>query len=241
MKPLRVGSILTALVLLAPAFARADGMLQQLPADGAWVRFRVLTVIEDQDGVQTRSDGYVTMSSVGVVTEDNERCRWLELTWKLDEMEGEYFSVVKLLIPERHLQKGEIPLDHAKRIWAKQWDRGKEAELVTDHPNHGDLHWYLAGPLQESKKPAEVKKVEYQSGTLTCEDGVVGSTRWNSRNEKYDALCKMWFHEKAAFGVAAAEVQVTGKQDGKLVGTWHRTLILTDTGENAKTQMPEGH
>ena len=151
MKPLCVGSFLIALALLAPAFAQADGLLQRLPADGTWARFRLLAVVEDQDGVQTKEDGYLTMSSVGVVTENDERCRWIELVYQWDGREGEY-DVSKWLIPERRLQKGEIPLDHVKRSWGKMW--GKEARLDTDITRNrtGDLHLILAGPLQETKK-----------------------------------------------------------------------------------------
>jgi hypothetical protein len=239
MKPLRVGSFLIALALLAPAFARADGMLQRLPADGAWARFRMLTVTEDQDGVETKLDGYLTMSSVGVVTENDERCRWIERVHQWDGKEGEYTNVSKWLIPERRLQKGEIPMDHVKRVWVKQW--GKEARIDTDSTRYGEMHWYLAGPLQETKKLTEVKKVEYQNGTLTCEDGVVGRTRYDMQDLKFDAMSKIWFHEKAAFGVAAAEVQTIGKLDGSPFGKWNWTLILTDTGQNAKTRLPESN
>ena len=240
MKPLRIGSFLIALALLAPAFARADGMLQRLPADGAWARFRFLGMVEDQDGVQTKEDGYLTTSSVGVVTENDERCRWIELVYQWDGREGEY-DVSKWLIPERRLQKGEIPLDHVKRVWGKMW--GKEARLYTDSTRnrYGNDYLILAGPLQETKKLTEVKKVEYQNGTLTCEDGVVGRTRWDREDMKFDAMSKIWFHEKAAFGVAAAEVQIIGKQDGSVFGKWNWTLILTDTGQDAKTRLPESN
>ncbi len=54
---------------VAPSAAVADGLLYQLPKDGAWVLFD-LKMETTRGDEQKTGDGSLRMSSVGIVTED---------------------------------------------------------------------------------------------------------------------------------------------------------------------------
>ena len=137
-------SITTAAVFVALAAgpARADGLLYQLPEDGAWVRFDVK--ITSQRTENTRKER-ITMRSVGRMDDSNERCRWIE--FKLPEEEST--QITKVLIAEKYLKKGENPLDHVLRAWRK---RGAGIPVSLVKPRGFWLLVLLAGPLDDVKK-----------------------------------------------------------------------------------------
>src|SRR5438034_979565 len=71
-------------VLLVPVAGRADGLLQQLPEEGSWVRFDIETQHFDRKTGALRESpkesGSLTISSVGKATVGVEACRYIE--WK---------------------------------------------------------------------------------------------------------------------------------------------------------------
>jgi len=94
---------------MIPNATLAGGLLEQLHADGAWVKFDL--DIDGPRGQPREGPQTLTMSSVGVVTVDGAKCRWIELKIvpKADENHPEF---VKLLVPERFLTANEDPMHH---------------------------------------------------------------------------------------------------------------------------------
>jgi hypothetical protein len=117
-------SIVFAGLFLAVAHAqtvRGDGLIYQLPADGAQVRYDTeLALSAGEQDVKVK--GSVTVSSVGQTTENGEKCRWIEFK-TINPEDGQDRSVIsKVLIPEKHLGKGQSAADNVIRVWIKEGD-----------------------------------------------------------------------------------------------------------------------
>src|SRR6185437_10830959 len=125
--------------------ARADGLIYQLPEDGAQVRYdtEITTSVGGQD---VGSKGSVTISSVGAVLVDNEKCRWIEIKMISSDDGQERLVIAKALIPEKHFGKGKPAGDHMIRGWLKIGDN--EAQEIKDlkAPTALPLRVFLGGP-----------------------------------------------------------------------------------------------
>ena len=72
-------STILAGLFVAAAFvqtARADGLIYQLPADGGQVRYD-MEIDLTPGGQDVKAKGSVTISSVGQITLNGEKCRWI--------------------------------------------------------------------------------------------------------------------------------------------------------------------
>jgi hypothetical protein len=103
---------------LLGGLAPADGLVFQLPPDGSWARYAVKTDGEfaygDGPKQKLAITGTLTISSVGEMTRNEQKCRWIELKSE-SETEGVYPKLVlKMLIPQDRLQRGQDPLAHAR-------------------------------------------------------------------------------------------------------------------------------
>src|SRR5687768_10209391 len=96
-----ITAVLTVPLICAPA--RADGLLQHLPQDGAWALYDMETTMERPNGSKKMSTGYLKVSSVGKTSENGQPCRWIEVeqTWKNDPSGAEGKEIFKLLVPEK--------------------------------------------------------------------------------------------------------------------------------------------
>src|SRR6516165_9575988 len=118
MKPRSIIALTTATVfaLLAPS-AVADGLIQQLPSDGSWVRYDVTGEGRSPTGeVGVTHQGTLTLKSVGRETVDGTECRWIETETKIEFTRAgrneEFTDVLKLLIPEKFLAADQNPRAH---------------------------------------------------------------------------------------------------------------------------------
>src|SRR5579872_1844498 len=196
---------LAAVVVAASSSARADGLFYKLPEDGTSARFD-LDLSGGPTGTEMKSTGTLTMSSVGRVTENDEKCRWIEFKLVLKNQQDQERTIIsKVLIPEKHLAKGKSPADHLVRGWLKR-EMGEVQELNDlKNPNAGPLPAFLSGPLKDAK---DLEAIEIDSilGKLAC----AGQT---GRNESEQgaimavAEFENRLHEKAPFGVVASKIR----------------------------------
>jgi len=136
---MRVLACFAAVVLfaLAATAASADGLLYQLPKDGTWARYDFEASMTHGDRTQ-RAEGLIHIASVGRVTEKGQPCRWIEVRFEVKpEKEEVEENVVKVLVPEKHLAKGESPLKHVVRAWIRE-DGDKEAQVLKDPGDQDD-------------------------------------------------------------------------------------------------------
>src|SRR5262245_2835245 len=224
----------TCVCVLSAAIARADGLLYQLPEDGAWVRLDAQYTFK-ADGMEKpgQGTGTITMASVGKAVEGSEPCRWIEFKVQLKDIGPEQILIRKLLNPEKFLKKGENATAHVVRGWAKFNDEAVERAV----PVHGRWPAYLAGPLQDEKKLDE-QLVESKLGALKCE-GVTGWIKYKEGDLHTKVMFETRLHEKAPFGVVSTRMQFGVKRDGKVQQTIDATAKLSDFGKDAKTALPD--
>lgn len=142
------------------SLVQADGLVHQLPTDGAWVRYKLseqgtFTVmfpsglmvppgLKKAQNLPVESGGSVELRSVGRDDVNGEECRWIELelraetsgkfpdpaTGDLLEKKENRHIILKMLIPQKQLASGADPLAHVRKLYFK--DGELESELIED-------------------------------------------------------------------------------------------------------------
>ncbi len=221
----------------ATQVVRGDGLIYQLPANGASVRYDLETT-GAFNGQERMFKGSLTISSVGDATVDGEKCRWIEFRMMNKRDDQERVAVAKCLIPEKHLGRGKSPGEHVIRGWFKQGDG--EPQAFTDLKSAqggGRLAGYLAGPPQNS---GEQEKVEIESplGKLMC-PSVTGTQDIEQGNGTTTITFENRLHEKSPFGVVSAVWKFERKMNGQVAGTGTTKMTLVDTGTTALSELPD--
>jgi hypothetical protein len=253
---MRVLSPSAAIVILALAAgaAQADGLLYQLPKDGAWARYemeiaaKIEMEIEGKiDEQEMEASGSLRMASVGRTTEKGEPCRWIEVNLETKMKTGEGKErvdkrIAKVLIPEKYLKKGESPLDHVVRAWHRRENGGpgREPRQLEDpkDANQTPLPIVLAGPFKDVQQLEEVV-VESKLGKLSCA-GLTGHMEFKMRGDSTMQIkMENRLHPKAPFGVVSSRWIMQGTSDGgpAVEMTWN--LKLSELGEDAKSELPD--
>ena len=115
--------------------------------------------VEGRKLEEVKSD--IRIASVGEITENGEPYRWIEIAGKtrrettLDAPEGETHVIVrrpvyKLLIPEKHVGKGRMPLDHVIRGWIRRSEKSRPQKTGSlDRNSRRPLCLILSNPLKD--------------------------------------------------------------------------------------------
>ncbi len=226
--------LITTTVFLSMQFAtlsaRADGLIYQLPADGTSSEYDLEAVFGEM-----KSDGTVTISSVGKETVDGEVCRWIEFKFVMKLQGNERTIRAKALVPESELVKGKSPVDHVKKAWFKPEDRTpKDITDMTDN-DAGPVPAFLAGPFKDSKElPAE--KIKTGLGELSCK-GVSGSTTFKQGRSTHTYEFTNFLNEKAPFGVAKSTMKFTSARKGGTPRGGTITLTAKKISKNAVSEI----
>jgi len=232
--------LLAALVLLHLALSqtvRADGLIYQLPGDGASVRYDSEGTFVNNGQEQTRK-GSLTISSVGQTTVDNEKCRWIEFKNVAKTDQGEQIMITKCLISEKDLGKGKSPGEHMIRGWIKQGDM--EPQAISDlksQPTRMILVGYLAGPAANAKE-LDGTEIDGPLGKLTCA-GVTGDQEFPRDNGTLNINFENRLHAKVPFGVVSALWKWERKTNGQLMGSGTSKLTLAATSTTALSDLPD--
>jgi hypothetical protein len=230
-------AMIAGLFLSAAAFqaARADGLIQQLPEDGAQIRYDVdLTM--SAGGQEKTTKGSLTVSSVGQATVDNEKCRWIETKVQMEDRD--HALIVKMLVPEKDLGKGKSALEHVVRMWGKNGN--SEATEVKDFnsPQVHGLRMFFPGA---AKKSVELDKIEIDGklGKLQCA-GVSGDYELETGNDTTVSVnFENRLHEKAPFGLVTALWKFEARKNGQAVASGTFKLTLADTSTTALSELPD--
>lgn len=242
-------SFLTALLVLVPLAARADGLIDRLPNDGAWAEFEVTGKGIGADGQsRTTIDGKLTLSSVGREEVSGEPCRWIEIKSQMRDLRGENRAettgVLKLLLVERRLQRGQEPLAGIAKAWRQHpgMDDGKIKQL--DLKGEGlrevqSLDEFLHGPAWDV---AELEAVEVDSklGNLPCK-GLRCTEVQKAGGAEMRLTVIVRLNDQAPFGVVSYEYEKERLRDGKSVGKRTMELKLVDFGQGAASALPDSH
>ena len=233
----------------------STGMAQDrpttLPADGAWVRYHC--TVKSDDGKQDRTLK-TSIRLVGTKTENNQRCRWVEL--ENDDRQGNEGTdqIYKLLFPEHSLLSDERPLRHVLKCWNRV-DPGEIKELKTSALSESGggntrildgsmLFW--PGMLKDARPVHESTIVDYQQGKLEIPSGLTGkyvAVYDNAANPSLSLVSsseyRVWFHKSLPVGYGHAKIRSTLDQNEKRILGSHREYFAEAWGMDAKTQIPE--
>ena len=234
-------SLVLALPLLGAIYAPAlaDGLIYQLPADGAWVKFEMTAQMGAPAKVKMTAT--LRVASVGRGTEKGEPCRWIEIRLDPKNVDGGVTpdpEIVKALVPEKHLKKGGDPVAHVIRAWTRRGDRTPRPLDGVADPKPSPLLVVLAGPLQDVKD-LKAAEVESKIGKLPCA-GLTGRLDLkDSVGETAKATVETRLHEKAPFGVVGSTWNLEGKNLEGKAETVTLELKLADFGEGATSELPD--
>lgn len=215
--------------------AGADGLIYQLPADGGQVRYDMAIALS-ASGNDLTIKGSISLSSVGQVTENDEKCRWIELKLVTEENGQEKVVITKALIPEKHLGKGKSPADNLIRVWRKEGEG--EPQEIKDFKS-GELMALRAFLAGDVKNPAELEKIEIDGklGKLPCA-GTKGDLDIDLGNNTLTMNYENRLHEKSPFGVVAGNWKFELKNNGQAIVSGTLKLTLTDVNTTVLTELP---
>lgn len=223
----------SALVWVAPA--RSDGLVYRLPEDGAWAQYDMQLRI-GAAGTGLELKGQVKISSVGVETVGDEKCRWLEIRVDLKADGREQIVLNKALIPEKHLGRGKAPVENIIRAWNKTGD--EEVKSLTDmkSPQAGVFQILLTGPDANATKLEPITLENAKLGKLESA-GELATREYDQSQTKVKATYEHRLSDKAPFGVVSTKIKFQGG-DGGGFGEGEVTLTLVDVGDTALTELP---
>lgn len=248
---MRVGALLFfAICLSTIGTARADGLLYRLPEDGSWARYSVKQTMTLPKAEKMTVEGTLTLASVGEQKVDDEICRWIEIVIE-SKLPGEgrsVTSVFKTLIPAKRLTKGEDPLGHWVKGWAKLGDQKPQPltkELLSNPAMMINL--LVTGPLQDAKS-LDKKVIDTKLGKLTCK-GLSGSLtlkgaavsvkNGNISTGDLQVRVQNHLHDKAPFGVLTSHLEVAFPDLGNGKGSAEVDLTLIEVGAGARSKLPD--
>jgi hypothetical protein len=212
----------------------ADGLIYQLPPDGTMALYSI-EAISNRDGMEVKTTGSLTMSSVGKVAVNGDGCRWIEVKFTLSTPEGDRTLVAKLLIPEKHLGRGKSPADNLIRGWVKV--EQEEVQEIRDLKEErlSPFAVFLAGPPSNVK---ELDKIEVDSklGKMPCA-GLTAEQDFAREGITIKLKIENRLHEKAPFGIVTSRMNYSVERDGQTVDSGVFSLKLTDMGTTALSEL----
>ena len=254
------------LVVAGVPVAFADGLIWQLPPDGTAVEFegdcrsefkpvlsrefadklpsKEVEKLECPQNVKLRTS--VTVSSVGQVTRVEQKCRWIELTWRSNDNE----NVLKVLVPEKFLTRGEDPLDHAILTFFNPKPADKAG--VSEEKGFNRIQYELdrfrsvfPTPLKEVRQLAN-RTIETPLGMFADCEVIAGTTEFDRplRGGGHWASKSSWqlaLHPDAPFGIVQIQCSSTGSEfssRSRCDISSTLTLTISGKGHDAKSSLP---
>ncbi len=250
MKRVPVLFVAFGFILIHCLNAPAQEEKAKLPEDGWWVRYHTVSKYQGRiDGKIQEFTGKKTFSLVGTVVEDGEKCRWIEVFL---EREKEKVNVRKYLVPEKNLLERKHSLEACKRGWVKFVTRDVRAVNLGQEIDSSEPHlMYLQCMWREADRVDTQKVVDYQHGRLTIPQAMVlKMTRPDIVNRRRNGVPEErkraieqtgWFDQKTAPVFAAAKIQTKFFVNGELKRTSEEEMTFEETGNDAKSQLPDNN
>jgi hypothetical protein len=247
--------------LLPGGPARADGLVFQLPPDGTWARYTMRTEatfgLKDRPPQKVTIAGTLTLSSVGEVLRNERKCRWIELKVESQGQGVHPKLLLKLLIPEDCLRRGQDPLSHAVLTFfnPKPVDRTGAASLESFIDEGFNRMQYeidrfrdvFPKPLDNARS-LNRETVDTPAGKFEDCEVVSGTSGYdgpllNNGRSVFTASYRLVLHPRAPFGVVAMQTETKGVEigrRGRVSLTSTKTLTLTTAGTNAVSELQQG-
>jgi hypothetical protein len=233
-----LGNWLAVLGMLAVggvSSARADGIIMQLPEDGAWVSYNVRMVVNGTINIT----GKTRISSVGKAFTEQGACRWLEGKVEVELTDQKFGGVAKFLVPEKELKRGGDPSSHAVKAWGKLLDQPlADLKVQPSDPVTQIVQIFAGGPLKEAKDLPAIN-VANKLGNLEC-PGATGVTEFvGLQGRTMKPKIETRWNDKVPFGVVEHRMDLDEAldNDGRLVIQIH--LTYEDSGKDAVSELQD--
>lgn len=258
-KALRVAAV----ALVCTQSVWADGLIFKLPKDGTWVKYSCELSAEFKAGSagehewkKMEGTAEIRVCSNGAVTRAQRPCRWIEInmrTWQYGVKDPVGVNDIRVLVPERYLNRGSDPLERpALTYWnLKDADRsGLQDEPGFDRFRY-EIDRFLTSfppPLSNETKlpPMDVetpagtfKNCEVIAGTSHFDRPTEDEGRWEIRSRWRIAL-----HDDAPFGVAWIDLEESegveiSRGGGRTEVRGTSSLRLSEVGNNAESWLQD--
>jgi len=241
---------MVAMAAISPSVSLGNGLMYQLPEDGAWAKYEISLTSRTGDQVELSGRGTLRMASVGQKSVDGKPCRWIQANLEIAfaEVDARFETVLNVLVPEKHLGKGKTPLSHvvvtSEGVQATIHENGERRRLNDPQaPNESPLPLILAPPLGERKalKAATIKNAKL--GQIACggESGTIELARGGTKG-----VVKMETRlaKQTPFGVVYASWRGSVEQTAETPSheaTWEFHLVDfgLEAPEHALDESPE--
>jgi hypothetical protein len=250
--------VLSLIASLIGSSAFADGLVFQLPPDRTWARYAVKHDGEFGHGNEPKQkltgDGAVTVSSVGQVTRNEQKCRWIEVKQESKaHVSGDgdvsNINVLKMLVPEDRLQRGQDPLSRAHLAYFNPKDGDKVGLPVDVGFNRiqyeiDRFRNVFPKPLDNSQSLAR-ETVETLAGKFEDCKVLTGISDYdgpliNEGRMAYKTSYRILVHPKAPFGVVSMEIDSEGREFGRqgvVSVKFKAALKLMEIGKDAVSDL----
>jgi hypothetical protein len=248
----------------------AEQIASSLPKDGTWVTYNISAQPDNSVQVRDSADSddsaqfddellrptkkTVTISLVGSAKERVGECRWVELKY-VDAGDDPGVSVYKCLIPEKALREADRPMLYVVRAWVKHNDEEAEeltpAILAGGDPEHfcslDDEMLFWPGVLRRCERISSAKAVKFRDREIVISEGLAGKavreyTGSRLEDKRIETVeYQMWMHRGIAIGFAYARVRNVSTGDNPIFPPRTTEWTVVDTGDNAKTSLPENN
>ncbi|MBI3862394.1 MAG: hypothetical protein HY290_10915 [Planctomycetia bacterium] len=206
----------------------------------------------EEDGVPSASEFVETISLVGTATENDQRCRWVEIKSVAFDAKNNPVRthVTKLLIPESEMLKSKDPLKNAVRGWVRVNDQPPSPmKPIAWDPGLfvGECLSWLPGVRIQLREVDQPRDVAYQRGTIQAAKAFSGTREYTKADRqelgevRWKSRFTLWHHADLTCGFAHAVIEaekwIGNERDGKVVITY----FLEDGGKDGKSGLPDNN
>ena len=238
-------TLVAVLVASSSSASSAGGLLETLPKDGSWTKYYM--EIKSEKPMQTMTGTFI-IRSVGSVTENGEKCRWIEMQMEGERNGKKQHSIFKILVKEKDFKPGSKSVLEIVRGWKQNKADGEVKELTDREKSpDGEVAILFGGKRKDVKKLKTEKVIDYQKGKLKITTGTTGTLELKPAPNtpadfKYTFVQSVWPHKNVPFGTAAMELQMEIKIKDMVVSKMKMTFTVQDHGtggKQAKSALPD--
>ena len=241
--------VLTLVALGVTVVDLKASVINSLPADGSWAKYRLVQRDLGNKKIIFSYTGTIIVRSVGRQIVDDVRCRWVEFEFQMEELAGGKSSEVsKQLIPEDELKLGGNAVGEIRKTWIRHNDGAtvQEQEL----PGFAD-HLMIPSPFTRRPATDEATTLATKNGVLRLDRPVSGMTMFHNDKLNIQTMNVIWTHPDVPFGTSIVHQKMQihrklkpmpGNDEGIKtveIKTVIRELELLEYGDGAVSALPD--
>ena len=260
----RVTCILMALSMQARV-CKSDGLIYKLPAEGIWARYEELIKVKvkgtltsqaiDPKSVEHEFTRTLTVKSLNRVHRHDQWCRWIEIVSESEpgDVPPQPKRVLKLLVPEEYLKRGEDPLSHAIKTFFSPSPMDRSVGYIRSNIHEGFnrvqyeiervrpvFHKPLKNVVSKGRETLEVHGHQWENCEVMTGTSHLDGTLSADGRMVFDDKCRVALHADAPFGIVSLDIVSDGIEYSRTVTAMLksvRKITLVEVGRGAKSSL----